>query len=445
MRTRKTVKFLTPVAAALALSTACGGAAKPSSKTPADVAGGGASSAKPGELPGGATSEEPKKVYSKDTKADFNGALQGFLAAEKGGWSDSSCRQSAEKFSAVANEHKDLVEASYMAGLSYQRCNLFGEAEKAYQDTLRRKSDHPQSLSNLGDIYFKQGKVDAARRNWEQALKVSGKLSGAHVGLASLQLEQLRQTPAGASWNKLAEEIAFHLSSALAVNSDDVAAYTVYGLFYLEGSERNKNRLGLAKTLLEQGEKRSTKYAPLRNAKGLYFMQMKNLSEALKQFQAAVELDPKFIEARMNVGLTTLNFRKYDTAKEQFTKVLEQQPKNYDAVIGLGIALRGMGDFDGAEAQYKKAKDIDGKRGEAIYNLGVLYMDFKANKQTDLKASIATNQQAAGFFREFLGKTGSEADKAQAKDNIAVIDKNVAMMQNFLKAQAAATPAAPAK
>src|SRR5205807_1975908 len=100
---------------------------------------------------------------------------------------------------------------------------------------------------------------------------------------------------------------------------------------------------------------------------------------------AAVEADPKFVEARMNVGLTTVNFRKYDTAKEQFSKVLELTGnKNYDAFIGLGLALRGSGDFPGAEEQYNKAMKLDSNRGEAYYNLGVLYKDFKANKAGDL-------------------------------------------------------------
>lgn len=445
---RTTSLLVSFVAAAAASLTACGGAQKTGGSSKGDVPPPPDVKKDPTAVDGRTVPTEVKREVSKDEKADYNAALQGFMAAEKSGWSDSACKQSAERFDAVGREHGKLVEAFFMVGLSYQRCDMLSDAEKAYRRALGVKSDHPQSLSNLGTVYFRNGKIEDAKKYWKTALDASGKLSGAYVGTATAELDELRKTAPGPAWTKLAEDISFNLSSALAVDSSDVRTYTVFGLFYLEGSDKNKNRLDLAKLLLDEGEKRDAKFAPLKNARGLLLLKRNNQSEALKQFLAAVELDPKFMEARMNVGLTTLGFRKYDTSKEQFSKVLEQQPKNYDAVIGLGIALRGLGDFDGAEAQYKKAKDLDGKRGEAFFNLGVLYKDFKASKQADLKLGQAAYRTARDFFKEFQGKTGSDSDKAEAKENITVCDKNIAMMENFLKNQAAqppAPPAAPAK
>ena len=436
--------LLTIVAAAAASLTACGGGQKTGSGLKGDVPPPPDVKKDIGSTDGRTVPAEVKREASKDEKADYNAALQAFNANEKAGWSSAACKQSAEKFDAVAREHAKLVEAFYMVGLSYQRCDMSEDAEKAYRRALSVNATHAHSLSNLGGIYYRAGKIEDAKKYWKSALDSSGKLSGAYVGLATTMLDDLRKTAPGAAWNKLADDISFNLSSALAVDSSDVRTYTVFGLFYLEGYERNKNRLDLAKLLLDEGEKRDTKFAPLKNARGLLLLRRNNLSEALKLFLNAVELDPKFMEARMNVGLTTLGFRKYDTSKEQFGKVLEQQPKNYDAIIGLGIALRGLGDFDGAEAQYKKAKDLDGKRGEAFFNLGVLYKDFKASKQADLKAGQAAYSTARDYFKEFQTKTGSEADKSEAKENITVCDKNIAMMANFLKNQAAQPPATPA-
>ena len=209
-------------------------------------------------------------------------------------------------------------------------------------------------------------------------------------------------------------------------------------------------RLEAIELLLDEGKKRNEKFAPLQNAYGLYYLNRNALSEALQHFQQAVELDPKFVEARMNVGLITLGFRKYDVAKESFTKVLELQPKNYDAMIGLGAALRGLKDLDGAEASYKKAKDMDSRRGEAYYNLGVLYKDFRATKQ-EAQASIATYKTAKGYFQDFLSKQGAPEDQAEAKEQVALIDKTVTQTEKFLKMMASQpqqpptpAPAAPA-
>lgn len=425
---------------ALALSTvlalgaaACGGAQKSGGKN-----GGDDGVPPPG---GGDKAAKPDRDISKDARNDFASAAAAFAAVDKGGkWSESDCRNMAERFGAVAREHKDIVEAQYMVGLSYHRCNLLSDAEREYQ----KAKNHAQSMSNLGEIYSRAGKMDAAKQYWESALKLNDKIVAAHNNLASLQLEQLRQTKDGAAWKKLESEAMRHLSSALAVDNSNIKAYTLYGLLYMEGREKNKNRLDLAKLLLDEGEKRNASYAPLKNARGIYFLYRNNLSEALKQFQAAVELDPKFIEARLNVGFTTLGFRKYDTAKEQFSKVLDLDGKNYQARIGLGIALRGLGDMDGAEAEYKKAKDLDKERGEAFFNLGVLYKDFKASKQSDLRQSQAAYRTARDYFKEFLSKKGSEADKTEAKGNVSDCEKLISQLEEFIKVQQSQPPPAPA-
>jgi tetratricopeptide (TPR) repeat protein len=422
--------------AALVLQSGCGGAQK--------GAGGGGNGVPPPTVAKG-KKDEPKREVSKDARNDFAGAAAAFASADKDGrWSSSECRGLAEQFLAVVREHAELVEAQYMAGLSYHRCGMVDDAEREYQKAVKMKAGHAQSLSNLGEIYYRAGKVDGAKQYWESAIKSNPKLVAAHNNLASLLLEQMRDTRDGAAWKKLETDAQLHLSSALAVDASSVKAYTLYGLLYMEGREKNKNRLDLAKLLLDEGEKRDAKYAPLKNARGIYYLYRNNLTEALKQFLAAVDLDPKFIEARLNVGFTTLGFRKYDTAKEQFSKVLELDSKVYKARIGLGIALRGLGDLDGAEAEYQKAKDLDEKRGEAFFNLGVLYKDFRAAKQSDLKASQQAYRTARDYFREFMNKQGSESDKAEAKGNIGDCEKLISQLEEFIKNQQNQPPPAPA-
>jgi len=390
---------------------------------------------------------DAKREVSKDAKKDYEGASQFFIATDKAhGWNESTCRQAADKFSQVLHAHSDVVEAQFMIGLSYHRCGMVDDAEKAYQQAIRMKPNHGASLSNLGELYYRAGKVSDAKQYWDSAIKANGKLIGARINVASLELEQMRKigNSKDANWKKLEEDARFNLSNVLGVDSDNVAAYTVYGLVYMEGWQANKNRLDLAKLLLDEAKKRNEKYAPLQNAYGLLYMHRASLNQALQAFSAAVEADPKFIEARVNVGLVTLGFRKYDLAKEMLSKVVELSPKHYDAYIGLGIALRGLKDLDGAEEQYKKAKDIDPKRGDAFYNLAVLYKDFRASKNNDLAASIVTYKQAKEYFQQFMTLAVDPADKSEAKEQVALIDKTVTQIQAFMKAQANQPPPPPA-
>jgi tetratricopeptide (TPR) repeat protein len=420
-------------AAALLALAACGGAS---------------ASGKAGPVPpppkittseAAAARDQPKREVARDTRSDFDGAAQFFTTTDKAhGWNESTCRQSADRFASVVRAHPELVEAQAMVGVSYQRCGMLDDAERAYRQALQIKPNHGASLSNLGDIYFRTGRVTEARQYWDSAIKANGKLVGARIGVATLELEQMRKiaSPKDATWKKLEEDARFNLSNALGADNDNAAAYTVYGLVYMEGWQTNKNRLDLAKLLLDEASKRNEKFAPLQNAYGLLYMHRGSINQALQAFNAAVELDPRFIEARMNVGQVTLGFRKYDTARDMFSKVIELAPKNYDAYIGLGIALRGLKDLDGAEAQYKKARDVDPKRGEAYYNLAILYKEFRSSKED----FVASYKQAKEYFQQFLTMQADAADKNEAKEQIAMIDKTVA---NFMKSQAS-QPAAPA-
>jgi Flp pilus assembly protein TadD len=205
----------------LALLVACGGGAgnKSTVPPPPKIEKSEAASAK----------TEPKREVSKDTRDDYASALQTFAATDKAhGWNDATCRQAADRFTAVARAHPDLVEAQHMVGLAYQRCAMVDDAERAYQAALKLRPNHGASLSNLGELYYRAGKLTEARQYWESAIKANGKLPAARIGLASFQLDQLRKigNPKDPAWKKLEEDAKNNLSNALGANADSVAAYT---------------------------------------------------------------------------------------------------------------------------------------------------------------------------------------------------------------------------
>src|SRR5687767_213446 len=151
---------------------ACGGGSKSiksgggSVPPPPSVGGNSANDATAGTA---ADVKTQKVEFSKDAKKDYESALEAFKANDKSGWSEGSCRGTADKFLGVAREHK-LVDAQFMAGLSYHRCNLVSDAEKAYQEASRMPGDglkKAMALSNLGEIYYKAGKVDGAKQYWD--------------------------------------------------------------------------------------------------------------------------------------------------------------------------------------------------------------------------------------------------------------------------------------
>lgn len=416
-----------------ALATACGSPQKTSKKGMSKLA----ADAPPPPSGGGPID----RSVSGEAKKDFQEAVAYFQEQAKGGWNQQTCVAAAQRFESVASSHKKMVEARYNAGLSYQQCGMNKEAEDQYHAALKIYAQHSPSLSNLGQIYFRGGNEARAKQYWEKAVEADKQIAGARNGLAWLMIRDLRKGKA--NLRDIEEPALRHLRSVLAVENDNVEAYVLLGLLYMQGSERNKSRLTLAKLLLDKAKEFDENFAPLWNARGLLSLRRDNVAGSLEEFQRAVALDPNFVEARMNVGNIVLGFRKYQEAYEQFSEVLKRQPKNYDAVVGLGIAQRGLRDIDKAEASYKKAVALDGNRAEGHFNLGVLYMDFKGGQTENLKAAQSAYKIAIEHFRRAQGKARDNKSMAkEAADNIKVCEKNIKSLDEAIKFQQQA-PAAP--
>lgn len=383
-------------------------------------------------VPAGEVSQKIDREVSREDSKDFKSAVVFFKKKAKQGWSEQSCKDASERFSSIVDANPKMIEARFNAGLALQNCGMNKAAEKEYQKALRINSGHAASLSNLGEIYFEGGNEVRAKEYWERAVKAYGKIVAARNNLAWLMIRDVRS---GKSSLKSKEKaITDMLSRALAVDNNNVEAYTLYGLLFLEGAEKNKSRLTLAKLLLETGAKINPKYAPLQNAFGLLQLKRDNVPQALESFRRAVSLDPNFLEASRNIGNIVLDFRKYDEAKRLFTKVLKLNSKDYESHIGMGYALRGLKDFKGAEDSYKSARKIDGSRPEADYNSGVLYQDFLASGTEDLRKAQGYFRKASNYFKSAMGKPKANRRlKKEASLNIKTCDKNVKSLEQAIK------------
>lgn len=427
MTMKKISKRIILAGASLTL-IACGGPAKTSTKGMNKIA-------KEAPPPPSGGSKKIERKVTRAAEKDFSGAVAYFSEQQKAGWQKPTCREASQRFSEVAGAYNKMIEARYNSGLSLQACGMNKAAEAEYQKALKINPGHAPSLSNLGEIYFKGGNEGRAKQYWEKAVGADGKVVAARNNLAWLMIRDIRNGKA--SLKSSEAKVRQMLSSALAVDNDNVEAYTLYGLLYMQGAKKNKSRLTLSKLLLEKGEEINSEYAPLHNAKGLLLLAQDNVPRALKSFRQAVSLDPDFVEAHRNVGNIVLDFRKYDEAKAEFEIVLKLSPKDYDARIGLGYAQRGLKDYDGAEASYNAAKKLDSSRAEADYNLGVLYQDFRSNATEDLKAAQKAFSQAGTYFRQASGKPkASSALKKASKGNIKACEKNVKSLKQAIKFQA---------
>jgi tetratricopeptide (TPR) repeat protein len=472
MKTIGTVLASGLLVAATALG--CGGGNK-EAETPSTASGGGG---------GGSTGGVTQHVDVAAQK-QFGEALDTLNAHDKANdWSDQACADSAKAFEAAASAQASgkFPEATYNAGLAYQRCGDDKDAKAHFQKALADDPKFHFARAQLALYQFKaDANVDAAISSLEQAVNDANFQNvPALVDLAMFQM--LRDSDnVGANCHSKAggrdvdlqdfDCAKLNLQRALAIDDGYMPAFNQLALYYF-GSAKKKagsgkkfgrtiatnaamakrgdvQQLELAALVCSQAVRKSKTYAPIHNTSGLILNELGQVNTAVKEFSSAASLDPHFFEAQMNLAAINLSFRGYDKAEAAYRKALEMHPNDYDAHLGLALALRGQIDdsnYDkqvaAVQGELDSCKKIDGARPDAYFNEGILTQEYKAKGSGDTTKAVAVYGQAKQVFSTFLDKAAgkSEYDGAvkKTKERMQDIDDTV----TFLQAGGPSTPAA---
>ncbi|HTJ43959.1 MAG TPA: tetratricopeptide repeat protein [Kofleriaceae bacterium] len=174
--------------------------------------------------------------------------------------------------------------------------------------------------------------------------------------------------------------------AALSVDATNVDAVALLAHAYI-----SKRLYDTAEVILDMLLK-ERKDAAASNARiyydyGLIYDKTARDAQAVLAYKTAVQLDPSFTSALINLGVHQLANKQYSDAIDTYEKV--QKLGGVDAAIwvNLGDAYRGhSADFDPgstdrdqlllkAQTAYQRAVDLDRNFGAAYYNLGLLYLD----------------------------------------------------------------------
>jgi tetratricopeptide (TPR) repeat protein len=170
---------------------------------------------------------------------------------------------------------------------------------------------------------------------------------------------------------------------AIDASSVDAAAYVAFAYYH-------KKQDDTAELVLDELFKRPTakQNANVYYVYGLVYDRTKRPEQAVLAYRKAVEINPGFASAHVNLGVHQLRNKQYAEAQVTFEKLTKEFNRN-DAVTmtSLASAYRGRsGDYPigsaernqfilAAEAQYKRALSVNANYGPAYFNLALLYLD----------------------------------------------------------------------
>ncbi|MEZ5040925.1 MAG: tetratricopeptide repeat protein [Saprospiraceae bacterium] len=150
---------------------------------------------------------------------------------------------------------------------------------------------------------------------------------------------------------------------------------------------------------------------------GMNFKEIGDTNRAINSFQTAVEINPDYIDAWINLGQLHAAIGGALAAK-CFDNAIEIDPSNITSLHAKADFLSDKGDFNGAIALYRRINLVDTQYDEAYFNAGLLYMEMdsvaKAYQQFDIAIQTNPIYIKAYFFRGYAAELLGKRQQAKA-------------------------------
>src|SRR5882757_10368582 len=283
------------------------------------------------------------------------------------------------------NENKQLIDNAYLNLAQYQLTKGVAEYSSGKYDLAYHSFDYYRTVlpEDTNAIYY-TGLAAANAKNYPAAITNYNKLvttkysknAGVYMDLSSLYLagkdttnalktvsDGIVKYPANTDLRKREieislqtgkeKEVAQKIQTALAADPKNKTLYYYAGLTYSQTAEsiikeQAKAKDPAAKNTLQQ-------------------QKVDNYTKAADMYKKALEIDPNYFEANLNLGYVILNpaIDAYNAAN----KLPANKQKEYDAAIAKANAQ-----FDLAKPYLVKAADLNPKSIDALTNLRTYYL-----------------------------------------------------------------------
>ncbi|HKM79941.1 MAG TPA: tetratricopeptide repeat protein [Candidatus Acidoferrum sp.] len=312
----------------------------------------------------------------------------------------------------------DPTARSYaFLGLCYRQLGRFDEAQKYFEEGLKKDPRNPSCLFNIGYIEEHQGNHEAAEQRFQEVLRLSPNHAEALLELANLRIankkyaeaaELLRKfvrvssSPAPGYYKLAMVERSLHQTEAaqrdlsvfqtLSKNSSN-GPYPYEKLFdYLDNrsnlSSKEKAQLDLtelAKQIQKQPDQPENLYLL---AEG--YLKLGNVEEARKAITQLDQLSAGDFRTQTGVGVLLARYRLYQDSIQHFQAALHANPDSDDIKFDLADAYFRKGMYPQA-LEVAQQVSANGQQDDAFLSL-----------LGDIKAHLGQPAEASEIYRNAI-------------------------------------------
>ncbi len=264
-----------------------------------------------------------------------------------------------EDLTALVDEPEGGFLAAYNLGVLQDRQGNANAAVRRYVQALQRQPDFTPALTNLIRLYVRAGEITEANELANRFIDRRPDNLDHRAAQFEIWLHQDRY-----------EDVIQAARDILRRDVEHVDA-----MILMATAKYELRRYELAQAILE----RALILSPER-AESYYLLGEISWAEgdhdaARANFRQAIELQPRFPEARNNYAILLHDAGNFERAINHLEASLDDAPHNPDTYVNLGNSLKALGRYGQAEQTYRAALEIDEDHESAYFNLGILYLE----------------------------------------------------------------------
>jgi tetratricopeptide (TPR) repeat protein len=339
----------------------------------------------------------------------------------------------------------DAQSAEAHLGLS-RMALLADDLDKARQEIDKAMELEPYALAGgrlqRGTVMWRQGKLDDAIAELEQAKKQDPRDVAVVINLGAVYLEKggsARQAQNEKEASAGFKEAESNLTQAIKLEPSNAEAN-----FYLAQVKAQRGEFEHAIENMKTAVERAPKRADYHFALGMLYRDAKQPGEAIEAWKKTVELDPKRLDAYEALGHAHLDRSEVDEALKAFQAALKVNPKSSQTLASIGDAHFTAMHWRDAVRSYEQALKVDPSLTGLYYKLGRAFSEQNQyGKAIDwyTKAIAVTPDNADGWyhlgyaykekgkkkdavksFREYLSRKPDAQDRKEIEDEISFLE-----------------------